>query len=289
MKNRRLVLIFLFAFYVLALFGCYGTYDAERDFWLANRKYERLIKKVNAAATAEDRQEVISQEAGDVIIALRNVTLSYPSWPFTSQAMLLIANVYVLEGRLDKAIMEYEEIIKEFPHMQEQSASAILALASIYKDEGDWDKARQLYQQVINEYLETQSGIMAPLQVARYYKSRAMNQEAEAAYGQAINTYKTVIREKYDEPYSAAALEQLMNVYSDLGKWEEALEYLHKIANEYPDSPLALQAMLITGTIYEVQLNDRDKAFEIYSEMVEKYPQSPIVERIRERLKLYGK
>lgn len=289
MKNRRIIFLFLFVLYVFSLAGCYGTYDAERDFWLANRKYERLVKKVNAAATPGDRQEVILEEADDVIVALRGVTLSYPSWPFTSQAMLLIANVYVLEGRLDKAIKEYEKIIDEFPHMQEQSASAMLALASIYKDEGNWDSARELYQQVIDAYLNTQSGLMAPLQVARYYKSRAMNQEAETAYDEAITIYKKVIKEQYDKPYSAAALEQLINSYSDLGRWKEALEYLDQVANEYPDSPLALQAMLIAGTIYEVQLNDRDRAFEIYSEMIEKYPQSPLVERIRERLELYGR
>ncbi|MDP8261192.1 MAG: tetratricopeptide repeat protein, partial [Candidatus Kappaea frigidicola] len=74
----------------------------------------------------------------------------------------------------------------------------------------------------------------------------------------------------------------------DQGQWFEAINYLQDDIIKDSDSPLALQAMLITGTIYEVQFNSRDKAFEIYRQAVEKFPEDPMVGKIRDRLELYG-
>jgi hypothetical protein len=37
-----------------------------------------------------------------------------------------------------------------------------------------------------------------------------------------------------------------------------------------------------------VQLNDRDKAFVFYKQAVDKFPESPLVQRAKERLELYG-
>jgi tetratricopeptide (TPR) repeat protein len=202
--------------------------------------------------------------------------------------MLLIANVYIIEGRTDRAIEEYQRIIDEFPHMREQCASAMIALASISRERGDWNEAKEIYERVISEYFDTQVGFQAPLLIARYYKSRAMNAEAGEAYQKAMQLYKEFIKNNNSVPQSSMALEQLINCYGDQDQWHEAISYLQNDIIKNSDSPLTLQAMLITGTIYEVEFSNRDKAFEIYKEVVEKFPEDPLVEKIKYRLGLYG-
>ncbi len=273
---------------ITVITGCYGGYEAERKFWLANREYERLLLALNQTSNESQRDEIIKEKAPEVIIGLRRVTINYPSLPLSSQAMLLIANVYAVDGRLDKAIKEYNSIMEEFPHMKEQCASAMVALASIYKERGDWDSAEEIYEKVISEYFDTRMGFQAPTLIARYYKSRAMSIEADEAYKKAMDLYKGFIETNKDMPYSLIALEQLINCYNDQEQWDEAVSYLQDHIIKNSDSPLALQGMLITGTIYEVQFNDRDKAFEIYRQVVERFPESPMIEKIKGRLELYG-
>jgi len=288
MRIKKVILLFLIICFAAVNAGCYGTYEAERQYWLANRQYERLLQSLNQASDESQRSEIIKDKAPEVIISLRKITINYPSLPLSSQAMLLAANVYIMEGKLDRAIKEYQIILNEFPHMREQCASAMIALASIYKERGDWKSAEEVYDRVIDEYFDTQIGFQAPLLIARYYKSRAMNIEADKAYETAMNLYKEYINDNPDIPQSAIVLEQLVNCYSDQEKWHEAINYLQDDIIKDSDSPLALQAMLITGTIYEVQFNSRDKAFEIYRQAVEKFPEDPMVGKIRDRLELYG-
>jgi len=288
MRIKKVILLFLIICFAAVNAGCYGTYEAERQYWLANRQYERLLQSLNQASDESQRSEIIKDKAPEVIISLRKITINYPFLPLSSQAMLLIANVYIIEARLDRAIKEYENIINEFPHMREQCASAMIALASIYKERGNWRSAEEIYENVISEYFDTQIGFQAPLLIARYYKSRAMNIEADKTYETAMNLYKEYINDNPDVPQASIALEQLVNCYSDQGEWLEAIRYLQNDIIEDSDSPLALQAMLITGTIYEAQFNSRDKAFEIYRQAIEKFPEDPLVEKIRDRLELYG-
>ena len=288
MRIKKVILLSLIICFVAAVTGCYGGYEAERKFWLANREYERLLLALNQTSNEFQKDEIIKKKAPEVIIVLRQVTINYPSLPLSAQAMLLIANVYVIEGHLDKAIKEYNCIMEEFPYMKEQCASAMVALASIYKERGDWDSAEEIYEEVISEYFDTRMGLRAPILIARYYKSRAMNIEAGEAYNKAMSLYKDFIESNEDIPYALVALEQLVNCYNDQEQWHEVINYLQEHVIKNSDSPLALQAMLIIGTIYEAQFNNRDKAFEIYRQVVERFPESPLVEKIRSRLELLG-
>jgi len=288
MRIKKVILLFLIICFAAVNAGCYGTYEAERQYWLASREYTRLVKSINNSSSSDEINNIVNERAADVVVRLRRVELNYPLWPMAAQAKLLIANVYILQGLNERAQIEYESIIKDYSYYEEQCASAMIALASIYKERGDWKSAEEVYDRVIDEYFDTQIGFQAPLLIARYYKSRAMNIEADKAYETAMNLYKEYINDNPDIPQSAIVLEQLVNCYSDQEKWHEAINYLQDDIIKDSDSPLALQAMLITGTIYEVQFNSRDKAFEIYRQAVEKFPEDPMVGKIRDRLELYG-
>jgi len=288
MRIKKVILLFLIICFAAVNAGCYGTYEAERQYWLASREYTRLVKSINNSSSSDEINNIVNERAADVVVRLRRVELNYPLWPMAAQAKLLIANVYILQGLNERAQIEYESIIKDYSYYEEQCASAMIALASIYKERGDWKSAEEVYDRVIDEYFDTQIGFQAPLLIARYYKSRAMSIEADKAYETAMNLYKEYINDNPDIPQSAIVLEQLVNCYSDQEKWHEAINYLQDDIIKDSDSPLALQAMLITGTIYEVQFNSRDKAFEIYRQAVEKFPEDPMVGKIRDRLELYG-
>jgi len=287
-KKNNIFYSLLVILCLLSLLGCYGPYGAERQYWLASREYTRLVKSINNSSSSDEINKIVNERAADVVVRLRRVELNYPLWPMAAQAKLLIANVYILQGLNERAQIEYESIIKDYSFYEEQCASAMIALASLYKERGDWDLAEEVYDRAIDEYFDTQVGFQAPLLIARYYKSRAMNIEADKAYETAMNLYKEYISNNSDVPQASIALEQLVNCYSDQGEWHEAIRYLQDDIIEESDTPLVLQAMLITGTIYEVQFKNRDKAFEIYRQAIEKFPDDSMVVKISDRLELYG-
>jgi TolA-binding protein len=67
------------------------------------------------------------------------------------------------------------------------------------------------------------------------------------------------------------------------GEFEESINLLAKILQEYPDDILSDDAYFLQGEIYERQLKNKDKAMEIYREFLNKYPGSVYAAEARKR------
>jgi tetratricopeptide (TPR) repeat protein len=67
------------------------------------------------------------------------------------------------------------------------------------------------------------------------------------------------------------------------GLFEEALELLQKIQNEYADDVLADDALFIQGEINAIHLKNKEKAQEIYRILLDKFPGSVYVAEARKR------
>lgn len=69
------------------------------------------------------------------------------------------------------------------------------------------------------------------------------------------------------------------------GEFNESVGLLQKIIDEYGDDVLSDDAFFLQGEIYERQLNDKDKAMEIYREFLTKYPGSVYAAEARKRFR----
>ena len=69
------------------------------------------------------------------------------------------------------------------------------------------------------------------------------------------------------------------------GEFPESIALLQKILDEYPDDVLADDAFFLQGEIYERQINDKEKAMEIYREFLTKYPGSVFAAEARKRFR----
>lgn len=75
------------------------------------------------------------------------------------------------------------------------------------------------------------------------------------------------------------------NIRMKRGEFDESIGLLQKIRDEYPDDVLADDAFFLQGEIYERQLNNQDKAMEIYREFLTKYPGSVFAAEARKRFR----
>lgn len=67
------------------------------------------------------------------------------------------------------------------------------------------------------------------------------------------------------------------------GEFDFSMKLLQRILSEYPDDILADDAYFLQGEIYERQLNNKEKAMEIYREFLNKYPGSVYAAEARKR------
>ena len=69
------------------------------------------------------------------------------------------------------------------------------------------------------------------------------------------------------------------------GKIEQSLSNLNSITESYAHDILGDDALFMTGRIHEEQLNDKDKAMEIYTTFLKEYPGSIYVADVRKRFR----
>lgn len=75
------------------------------------------------------------------------------------------------------------------------------------------------------------------------------------------------------------------NIRMKRGEFPEAIGLLQKVLDEYPNDVLADDAFFLQGEIHERQMNNKDKAMEIYREFLTKYPGSVFAAEARKRFR----
>ncbi|UII22338.1 tetratricopeptide repeat protein [Fulvivirga ligni] len=75
------------------------------------------------------------------------------------------------------------------------------------------------------------------------------------------------------------------DIYKKRGEFEQAIQLLQKIVSEYDYDILSDDAYFTMGSIYDKQLNDKEKAMEIYRDFLTKYPGSVYVSEARKRFR----
>lgn len=75
------------------------------------------------------------------------------------------------------------------------------------------------------------------------------------------------------------------NIRMKRGEFDQSIALLQNILDQYPDDILADDAFFLQGEIYERQLNNKDKAMEVYREFLTKYPGSVYAAEARKRFR----
>jgi len=265
---------------LLPLTGCdSGAYSAEKRFWHASRKYDRLTQ--NKDAKAQDYQEMID--------TFREITIRYPDWANSARAQFYIGQLYAIENNLPKAREELEVILKEYPANTDICATALFTIAVIYEKEGNWGKAKEALDKVVKDYPDSGTAFQVPLYAAEHYKAKGQTAEAETAYAAAIGKYKKIIADGPKTYGGLMAVDFVVACYGDREQWAEAIDYLATLTRDYPDSLVATKALFVTGAIYQDKLKQPEKALGYYQQIVDKYSKSVFAKPARQLIDLINK
>ncbi len=214
-----------------------------------------------------------------------------------SQAKLDLGDIYILTGEPWESTLLYtqvEKTNKESP----MGYMAKLKNAKLHYYKGDFSLAqshldilkeatdREISNDAIslslliknNTILDTTDQAMQSYAFIELLLFQNKKNEAKAALHTMLEKYKG--HSLTDEIYWLLA-----TLHKEVGSFQEAIDRLQAIVDEYPTDILSDDAYYTIGTIYENYLDDKDKAMEVYQNLLVQYPGSVFTSEARKRFR----
>ncbi len=178
---------------------------------------------------------------------------------FASGEKMKLLGIPVLSGQ-DKAIELYKHVVKNAP-FGTYGDQAQFQIGEVYKNMGEYEESQKAYQQVVDEY--PGSGLLTKAR----YEIAAVAMEASK-------------KSQYNEQYAERAIEQFEDFKKNFPQDQQAMEADESI--RVLRAKKAEQNFEV-GAFYERQ-KKLSSAKVYYSEVTQKYPDTPAAEDARKRL-----
>ena len=102
---------------------------------------------------------------------------------------------------------------------------------------------------------------------------------------EALESLQKLIDEFPEHPLVDEILYRQAKIKMEMGDFQEAIFLLQNVVDNYGEDILGDDALFLIGTIYEDQLNEKEKAKEIYKSFLTKYPGSNKAAEARKRFR----
>ena len=228
----------------------------------------------------------------------KKIVSDYPETYAAYQVPLYIAQYYKAknmnkesEAAYKEAIEGYEKVIKEHPDTFASLTAQKFIIAALIEQK-KWSKAAEYLQNQANSYPGTPLAVESLCKVAVIYQEELPSRwQAEAAYEKAVGEYDKILKEsrkfidgqeeldqlqsieaeKTLKGYTISSLKYIASAAVSLKKWDDAIRYFQELADLSPKTPLAAQSLITSARIYHEQLNQPQKAIDIYKYLLENY------------------
>ena len=173
---------------------------------------------------------------------------------------LLLGEIYLFEfNQPDSALKEYIDVL-EMDTSRKVIPKTLFTIGFICETfKKDTSLADSVYQRLISLYPDD------PLARQARKKIKTIK----------VKDLETPIAEKFQQAEQAYLTDQ---------NYTEALNHFESIYQNYPQSDFAPKALLTMGWIYENGIQQSEKAFETYQQLLEKYPASVYAKRVKPKV-----
>ncbi len=207
-----------------------------------------------------------------------------PSSPLVFDAYISLGNIFIQQGNLDQAVLEFSKIIenKKSPLDKKNLARFGLAKISFYKN--DFDKAKNILAEIINDPGDNSANDALQLSLLL---NTAKNDSADLAdfskaelfaeqkkFNKAAELYKKIAENP--QAFILSSLAKVRDAEMDLAidSLDTAIFKLSKIAGENGKNIYADKALYLEAKTYQYGLKNIPKAIEAYESLLAKFPNS---------------
>ncbi|MBI3323720.1 MAG: tetratricopeptide repeat protein [Candidatus Omnitrophica bacterium] len=245
--------------------GCSANYNGERLFWKAQQFHSSLTKEGQPSP----------EQVGSVIAAFNRVIEKAPGTMWAARSYLVIGSLHATQKRFEEARQAYQLILQNYNQYKELSLDARLAIAKTYEAENNWNKAVKSYYDLTDYYPWSRTGLEAPLYIAAMDEKRQEREAATKAYQTAVRHYTKLMPDAPNPELANQAKSYLALAYQRLGEWEQAIGVLEELSVSLPEANRPL-VLLTLASIYQMKLGSATKAEEIYTKLIQEFPDHPM-------------
>ncbi len=218
---------------------------------------------------------------------------------FKAECKIELGDILLLKGEIWDATLFYSQVDLDFKGAP-IGEEAKLKNAKLYYYTGDFPFAQSMLDVLksgtshliandamalsllITDNIDLSDSNTTPL----FMYSRADLLEYQNKDEEAQKTLDSISKEYPEHSISDEVLYKKAEIYKKKGNFTEAAKLLGEVIEKYPGDILADDAMFDLAMLYENQLSDKEKAKNLYQEILNKYPASIFVVEARKRFRL---
>ena len=246
-------------------------------------KYQNMPELFNVMFTLGNIYHLQLHQPEKALDVFHRIIQKYPHDKNLGQVYLGIGGIYLAQKYYDKARDAFQSVLNNYRNDRNSCLQAQISIARTHELENNWNKALNEYNWAVENYPNTLASLEIPLYIAAYYQKGQQRDLARAAFENAIKQYQQVMDRNPETVLATIALDYIAACYTGLEKWQEASETLQSLTKQELPGPKLVDTYLKLGTIYEEKLNEKEKAFEVYSTLLQKYPQLPNAQSLNEK------
>jgi predicted Zn-dependent protease len=278
---------------------------SQEEIKLALIDYENAIQRIGNARKSADiikqYSYILAYFANNKEKAIETLSEAMKVPGLTSmqyaEIKMLLADIYVLADNVWESSLLYMQIDKDFK-FEPIGFEAKFKNARIFYFDGDFDFAQSqldILKQSTTKLIANDAMKLSILITDNYgldSNYTAMSKFAQAdllleqhQYDKAFELYDTIMKAF---PFHGLADEislRKAQAMQNQGKWQEAILYLEELLKFHSQDILADDALFQLGSIYEINLLNKEKAIEYYKRILFDYKGSLYTAEARKRLR----
>jgi tetratricopeptide (TPR) repeat protein len=197
-----------------------------------------------------------------------------------------MADILLFEEKFNQALIYYSQVSEDMSgDVTGQEAQLKTAKTSYYKGDFEW-ASHQLKvlksastQLIANDALDlflliSDNTVEDSTQVALKKLARADFLLYQNKKPEALAQFQLILKEHKGEAIEPVTLLRLGKTYEKMGDYTQALDYYANLLNNHKDCIYRDEALYYSAEIYNVNLNDAEKAKPLYEEIIFKYEDS---------------
>lgn len=226
-----------------------------------------------------------------------DITRRFPTHPATNDARFALGRIDVTRDRLDDARLTFERLADDL-RIGERAERARLEIALIHFYRGEFETAFTLLEameentstEVANDAIELKVLLFESKGPDSLNTALRLFAEARLRFRQRRLDEATDLLRRLTQESGMHALDDdadflRARILVERGEFVEAVALLGEIPLKYPNSFLADRSLFEAARIHEENLEDPDRALELYSRLIVDHPGSLLVSDARARIR----
>ncbi|MEK7814210.1 MAG: tetratricopeptide repeat protein, partial [Candidatus Desantisbacteria bacterium] len=206
----------------------------------------------------------------------------YPNNPQLALVYFEIGKIFDMVKDYQNTVSFYQEGISRFPN-DNNAPSYLLENARIWANKlKDDNKAIKSYESVVAAYPKSEQAPIALFELGKIF-------EGLKRYEQVIEAYGKIVKEYPQSPISPSALITIGECHEKISDYEQAVTVYQRLYQEYPKDSRVPEVLYRAAQLCEENLNNNDKAIEIYQLILKNFSDSQCAKKADSRVKKLGK